>query len=220
LVAYREQVAQAKRKGFEDWEYWGRPVPGHGDPNARLVIIGLAPAAHGANRTGRMFTGDASARFLMRVLHQAGFASQPTSEHRQDGLALRDIYLTAALRCAPPKDRPLGDELANCSPYLEQELRLLSHVKVVLALGHVAFRAALQGLTRIYGVEGQHRFAHKHVYQLGSGAPRLVASYHPSPRNTLTGKLQEKDLIQLLQKIQQWLEPAKVSLYSGGSSEG
>src|SRR6266571_2722631 len=144
LVQYREEVARAKRRAFREWTYWGRPVPGFGDARAELMIIGLAPAAHGANRTGRMFTGDRSGEFLYRELYQAGFANQPTSTLRSDGLELRNCYITAALRCAPPQNKPLPKELRNCQPFLEQELQLLRRVRAVLVLGRIASDAYLR----------------------------------------------------------------------------
>ncbi|MSQ11630.1 MAG: uracil-DNA glycosylase [Dehalococcoidia bacterium] len=144
LVAYRQRVARTRKPQYQHWEYWGRPLPGFGDPAARLLIVGLAPAGHGGNRTGRVFTGDPSAAFLMRALHEAGFANQPTSEHREDGLRLRDAYIAAAVRCAPPENRPTSKEERNCLPYLVQELTLLPNVRVVLALGGIAFSASLR----------------------------------------------------------------------------
>jgi len=148
LVRYRQKLAREKKKQFMNWKYWGAPLPGFGDTDAELVIVGLAPAAHGGNRTGRMFTGDGSADFLMRALHAAGFASQPTSEHRRDGLRMRSAFMTAVVRCAPPRNKSLTSELANCSRYLDREFTLLSRVRVVLALGHVAFKGYLDHLRR------------------------------------------------------------------------
>src|ERR1700679_2222901 len=139
LVAYREQIARDKRRAYREWEYWGKPVPGFGDPHARVLILGLAPGAHGSNRTGRMFTGDESGNWLYRVLHRTGFASQPTSVSRADGLTLHDAYITAAARCAPPGNKPLPEELRNCRPFLEREIDALGEVKVVVALGKIAF---------------------------------------------------------------------------------
>lgn len=194
LVRHREYVARTKKREFREWEYWGRPVPGFGDPRAQLLIIGLAPAAHGANRTGRMFTGDGSGRWLIRALHRAGFASQPTSEHRDDGLQLRNAYLTAVVRCAPPENRPTPREIANCLGYLRQELALLSRVRVVVTLGHVAFTTYL-AVARGQGIVipvPRPKFEHgaSYAFTLSEGkAPLLIASYHPSRQNTQTGRL-------------------------------
>ncbi|WP_322800925.1 uracil-DNA glycosylase [Thermoflexus sp.] len=189
LVAYREAVARAKRRPFQDWDYWGRPVPGFGDPQARLLVVGLAPAAHGANRTGRMFTGDSSGDFLMAALYRAGFANQPTSTHREDGLVLRDVYLTAVVRCAPPGNRPSREELANCRPYLIRELQALPRIQVVVALGQIATEGVLAAL-RALGYDGPRpAFRHGGLYPLGAGWPVLITSYHPSRQNTQTGRL-------------------------------
>ncbi|MBX6350198.1 MAG: uracil-DNA glycosylase [Clostridia bacterium] len=192
LVAYREEVARRKRLLYRDWEYWGRPVPGFGDPRARLWVVGLAPAAHGANRTGRIFTGDASGDWLFRALHRAGFANQPTSERPGDGLRLRDCYVSAPVRCAPPGNRPLPEEFANCRPYLERELRLLRRLEVVVTLGRVSTEVMLR-LFRDLGhpVPRHVEFRHGEAHELGPGLPRLVTSYHPSRQNTQTGKLSE-----------------------------
>jgi len=184
LVEWREQVAREKKREFRDWEYWGRPVPSLGDLSARVLIVGLAPGAHGANRTGRMFTGDSSGRWLFRALHKAGFANQPTWERRDDGMILADCYITAAIHCAPPGNKPLPSEIANCNPFLREELAALSNLKVVIALGRIAFETYLK--TR--GVKPLPEFAHNRRYDL---EPLLVASYHPSRQNTNTGKLTE-----------------------------
>ena len=196
LVHYRENIARVKKREFQHWEYWGRPVPGFGDPRAELLIIGLAPAAHGANRTGRMFTGDGSGHWLMRALHRAGFASQPTSEHRDDGLQLHNAYLTAVVRCAPPDNRPTPRESANCTVYLQQELALLRQARVVVTLGQIAFSTYLR-LAQQLGVRlptPRPRFAHGVTYRLPPSPnvpPILIASYHPSRQNTQTGRLTE-----------------------------
>lgn len=184
LVAHRERIAREKKPAFRDWAYWGRPVPGFGDPDARLVLVGLAPGAHGSNRTGRMFTGDASGDWLYEALHRFGFANQPTSGHRDDGLALRDCYITAAARCAPPGNQPTPQELQNCRPYLAAELRLLWRVRVVLALGRVGHDAWL----RAAGWRERPAFAHGRATRLPDGTT-LLCSYHPSRQNTNTGKL-------------------------------
>jgi len=192
LVAYRERVGLEKKRAFRDETYWARPVPGFGDPDAWLLIVGLAPAAHGANRTGRMFTGDVpggAADFLMGALHRAGFANRPTSRARDDGLQLTDCFLTAVVRCAPPQNKPSAEEIRNCLPWLVRELELLPNVRVVLALGRVAFQGALSALA-LRGTKipnPKPRFAHGAVYELGTYT--LVASYHPSRQNTQTGRL-------------------------------
>ncbi len=198
LVAWREQVARDKRRAYRDWDYWGRPVPGFGDPAARLLIVGLAPAAHGANRTGRMFTGDQSGRWLYRALHRAGLATQPSWERADDGLALRDCYLTAACHCAPPANRPTRQELAACAGFLDAEFRLLANLRVVVGLGRIAFDAILRALARRGGrlPRPRPRFGHGVVHELapqqtGGKTLTLVGSYHPSQQNTNTGKLTE-----------------------------
>ncbi len=194
LVRHRETVARTKKREFSGWEYWGRPLPGFGDPHARLVIVGLAPAAHGGNRTGRMFTGDSSGQWLMRALHRAGFASQPTSERRDDGLILTDAYITATVRCPPPDNRPLPSEIANCAQYLRRELDVLTKVQVVAALGQIAFRGFL-ALARERGFAVPRpapHFAHGARVRLTAPDQRrllLLASYHPSRQNTQTGRL-------------------------------
>ena len=197
LVAWREEAARRKRAAFRDQEYWGRPVPGFGDPRARLLILGLAPAAHGANRTGRMFTGDGprgAGDFLMAALHRAGLASLPRSERRDDGLVLRGVYLTAVVRCAPPKNRPTREEIENCLPFLMEELRILSGLRAVLALGRIAFDGYLRALGKLGMAlpRPRPRFSHGAVYTFGKEVPALVASYHPSRQNTQTGRLTQE----------------------------
>ena len=189
LVEWREEVARVKRRAYREWTYWGRPVPGFGDPRARLVIVGLAPAAHGANRTGRIFTGDRSGDFLYAGLHRAGFANQPTSQHRDDGLALKDAYITSAARCAPPENKPLPEELANCGPFLDRELALLP-ARVFLALGAIGWNAALVALARTGMALPTPRpaFGHGAEIPLPSGQT-LVGCYHVSQQNTQTGRL-------------------------------
>lgn len=190
LVTYREAVARTKRRQFRDWTYWGRPVPGFGDPRARLFVLGLAPAAHGGNRTGRVFTGDRSGDWLYEALHAFGFANQPTSTHKEDGLRITDCYIAAVVRCAPPDNKPLPDEFETCRPFLMEELRLLNRVKVVVALGKIAFDHYLKAC-RSLGHELPKpalRFGHKVVYRLPWGVT-LIGSYHPSQRNTQTGFL-------------------------------
>ena len=192
-MEYRAEVGRVKRRAYRDWDYWAKPVPGFGDPRARLLLIGLAPGAHGANRTGRMFTGDSSGDFLYKALYATGFASQPTSVSRDDGLKLTDAYIGAAVRCAPPDNKPSTEEIRTCRPYLERELELLANLQVVVALGRVAFDVYL-GILRDQGkIERRSAFvfAHDQEYRTGAGSAVLIASYHPSQQNTSTGKLTE-----------------------------
>jgi len=207
LVRYREEVARTKRRAYRDSTYWGRPVPGFGDPRAELLIIGLAPGAHGANRTGRMFTGDRSGDFLYALLHRAGFASQPTSTSADDGLHLRNAYITAAARCAPPDNKPLPAEIANCSAYLEEELDLL-HPRAVLALGAIAFDTYIRLLLRRGQLVSRagYRFAHGAQFKLPGNLPRLFASYHPSQQNTQTGRLTPAMFASVLRRIRHTLQ--------------
>jgi uracil-DNA glycosylase len=190
LRAYCRKVARVRKREFKDWEYWGRPVPGFGDPRARLFVIGLAPAAHGGNRTGRVFTGDSSGDWLYEALHRFGFASQPTSVSRDDGLVLVDCYVSAAARCAPPGNKPTLREFDNCRPYLEAEIRLLRRVRVVVVLGRVAFENFLKaaGGREATGPSRRPAFAHGAEILLKDGRS-LVCSFHPSRRNTQTGLL-------------------------------
>ncbi len=225
LIRYCRKVAREKRRMYRDAKYWGKPLPSFGDPEAELLILGLAPAAHGGNRTGRMFTGDRSGDFLYRALYEAGFANQPESRHRDDGLELQGCYITAALRCAPPKNKPRPQELRNCQPYLEKELQLLKRVRAVLALGRIAFDAYLRlvsagrgGLCLPAGTQraplpeqqfpprSSFRFTHGASYKLPDGLPRLFASYHPSQQNTQTGKLTPEMMRKVLTDIRQFLK--------------
>jgi uracil-DNA glycosylase family 4 len=202
LVAWRQQVAREKRRAYMDWDYWGKPVPGFGDPRARLLIVGLAPGAHGSNRTGRMFTGDSSGETLYPALFRAGFANQSAARSREDGLQLKDAFITALARCAPPKNRPTAEEFDNCRPYLKREMELLQNVRVVLALGQLAF----DGIQRAWREEGHELarlpFVHGAWHQLGEDLPILAASYHPSRQNTNTGRLTEAMLDRVFQRIQ------------------
>jgi uracil-DNA glycosylase family 4 len=223
LVRYRETVARQKKREFHSQEYWGRGVPGFGDPGARLVVVGLAPAAHGSNRTGRVFTGDRSAAFLVRAFHTTGFANQPSSLRRGDGLRYRDLYLTAAVRCAPPDNRPTPEELGRCTQYLERELALLTNARSLLALGGLAWDASKRAVARVYRSEPvRTAFAHGAVAALGPGKPVLYASYHPSPQNTNTGKLTMEMLVGLLDHIRgSWSGPSthrRVPSAAGGAA--
>jgi uracil-DNA glycosylase family 4 len=192
LVEWREQVAAEKRRAFRAETYWGRPVPGFGDPEARLVVVGLAPAAHGANRTGRMFTGDRSGDFLYAALHRIGLASQAESRSKDDGLTLRGVWITAPCRCAPPENKPTPEELRNCQPWLDEELRLLTHARVYFALGKTGYDAVL-ALAKRHGKVDAPKFGHGVSATIpdprGSGEAKLFASYHVSQQNTQTGKL-------------------------------
>lgn len=201
LVAHCRQIAERKRRAYRDWEYWGKPVPGFGDPRARLLVIGLAPAAHGGNRTGRVFTGDSSGDLLFDTLFRTGFSNQPQSVSRDDGLRLRGAYVTAAARCAPPGNKPLPEEFRNCREYLEREMDLLRHVRVVVALGRIAFDAYLSILQERGQIvrRSQFRFAHGVVHELPPPLPSLIASYHPSRQNTQTGKLTPKMFLRVFE---------------------
>jgi uracil-DNA glycosylase len=201
LVAYREQVAREKRRAYREWEYWGKPVPGFGDPQARVLIMGLAPGAHGSNRTGRPFTGDASGNFMYPVLYETGFANQPTAIDRNDGLRLKSLYITAAVRCAPPENKPLPSELAECSYFLDRELCGLKEVKVVVALGKIGFDAYLNYAKRrgVITRRTPYVFQHGVHYELPDGRA-LLASYHPSQQNTQTGKLTRKMFVDIFKR--------------------
>ena len=199
LVSHREAVALQKRRAYQEWDYWGRPVPSFGDPAARLLIVGLAPGAHGANRTGRMFTGDSSGDFLYKALFNSGFGSQPTSTDRDDGLRLVDAYITAPVRCAPPGNKPTREEFRACRTFLEQEVDLLPNVRVVVALGRLALDSYLtvwldRGLIRR---RSDYPFSHGVHHRLPPGLPALLCSYHPSRQNTQTGLL----TMQMLQSV-------------------
>jgi len=217
LVAHRERMAREKRRAYREWTYWGKPVPGFGDPRAQLLLLGLAPGAHGSNRTGRMFTGDRSGDFLYTALYKAGFANQPSASHLQDGLRLSNAYITAAGRCAPPDNKPLPKELANCRGYLERELAIV-RPKVVLALGKIAWDTYL-GVLKSQGMipsRSQWSFAHGAEAQLPNGV-RLVGVYHPSQQNTQTGKVTLAMYAKVLRKIVAYL---RRSVELGGDRHG
>jgi uracil-DNA glycosylase len=206
LVEYREKVAREKRRAYRDWEYWGRGVPGFGDPHAKLLILGLAPAAHGGNRTGRVFTGDRSGDFLFKALYEARFANQPTSVRRDDGLQLRNAYVAAAARCAPPDNKPLPSEIENCRYYLERELEILQP-KAILALGKIAWDAYLDLLKSESKIASRasYKFGHGAEVEIAHDLPRLFGVYHPSQQNTQTGRVTEEMYAQVLRRIRKFL---------------
>jgi uracil-DNA glycosylase family 4 len=208
LVSYREKVAQEKRRAFREWAYWGKPVAGFGDSHAQLLVLGLAPAAHGANRTGRMFTGDRSGDFLYAALHKAGFANQPTSLHRDDGLQLKNAYITATCRCAPPDNKPLPQEIATCRGYLEREMEILKP-KAILALGKIAWDGYLEILKQrgVIASRAPYKFAHGAEAEVARGAPRLFGVYHPSQQNTQTGRVTPAMYATVLRRVRSFLEP-------------
>jgi len=207
LVKHREKVAREKRRAYREWEYWGRPVPGFGDSHAQLLILGLAPAAHGANRTGRMFTGDRSGDFLYAALHKAGFANQPTSLRRDDGLQLENAYITATCRCAPPNNKPLPKEILNCRNYLVREMEMLQP-KAILALGKIAWDGYLEILKQrgVIPSRALHKFAHGAEAEVAPGTPRLFGVYHPSQQNTQTGRVTPAMYASVLRRIRLFLE--------------
>jgi uracil-DNA glycosylase family 4 len=207
LVGYREEIGRLKRREFRDWTYWARPVPGFGDPNARILIVGLAPAAHGGNRTGRVFTGDRSGDWLYEALYTFGFANQPHSKHRDDGLRLTDCYIAAAVRCAPPDNKPLPEEFRNCRRYLLEELRLLRRLRVVVALGKIAFDQYLKACAELGQTSPKPvpQFSHGATYRLPNGVT-LLGSYHPSQQNTFTGKLTRPMFHGVFKKARRLLE--------------
>ncbi len=204
LVLYRRDVAEKKRRAFLQWNYWGKPVPSFGDPSARILILGLAPGAHGSNRTGRMFTGDRSGDFLYRSLYRSGFASQPESTAADDGLHLSDVWITAAGHCAPPDNKPAPAELRNCRPYLERELELLKNLRLVVVLGKIALDTYL-GILKEHGRidrMSRFRFGHNVFYDL---EPALLCSYHPSQQNTSTGKLTQEMLDAIFERAAEFI---------------
>ena len=209
LVEHRERIGETKRASYKDWDYWARPVPSFGDPASPLMVLGLAPAAHGGNRTGRVFTGDASATFLVNAMYQAGLANQPLSDNREDGLEYTGAYVCAAVRCVPPGDRPTPEEQRTCLPYLAREMRTLPNLRVVLALGQIAFQAALRAMEELGVEKPRAKFGHGAVYNLDAAAPLLVGCYHPSPRNTNTGRLKMEQLVETLKMAKALAEERK-----------
>lgn len=207
LVRYREKVAREKRRAYREWAYWGKPVPGFGGADAQLLILGLAPAAHGANRTGRMFTGDRSGDFLYAALHKAGFANQPSSVHREDGLQLKNAYIAATCRCAPPENKPLPREILNCRNYLEREIEILKP-KAILALGKIGWDAYLDILKQqgMIASRALFKFAHGAEAEVAPGTPRLFGVYHPSQQNTQTGRVTPAMYAQVLARILRFLK--------------
>ncbi len=216
LIAYLQELSQHKPKRYREWDYWGNPLPSFGDPNARLLIVGLAPAAHGGNRTGRMFTGDRSGEWLFGTLHQFGFANQPNSLRRDDGFALSDCYITATIRCAPPANKPLPKEIENCRPYFLEELDLLKKINVIVPLGQIAFTQTLKSLKLVGFQVPSLPFGHGKIYELATdkvlrtpnSQPRtvtLVVTYHPSQQNTQTGKLTHPMFSEIFEKAQKRL---------------
>lgn len=207
LVRHREKMAREKRRAFRDWEYWGKPVPGFGDAQAQLLILGLAPAAHGANRTGRMFTGDRSGDFLYKALHKADFANQPISQHLDDGLQLKNAYITATCRCAPPDNKPLPREILNCRSYLEREMEILKP-RAILALGKIAWDGYLEILKQrgVIASRALYQFAHGAEAEVAPGTPRLFGVYHPSQQNTQTGRVTPAMYAKVFRRIRRFLE--------------
>lgn len=205
LMAHLREIERHRPKRFAEWAYWSKPLPSFGDPHARLLIVGLAPAAHGGNRTGRMFTGDRSGEWLFRTLHEFGFANRPDSTHRDDGFALEDCYITATIRCAPPKNKPLPEEIENCRPYFLREIDLLRDVKVIVPLGQIAFTQTVRSMRE----KGIHippiSFGHGRVYPLENGRV-LVTTYHPSQQNTQTGKLTRPMFHKIFRMVRKRLE--------------
>jgi uracil-DNA glycosylase len=208
------EIARVKRRAYRDWDYWAKPVPSFGDPAARLLIIGLAPGAHGANRTGRMFTGDRSGEFLYRSLYETGFASQAESIARGDGLVLRDAYITASARCAPPDNKPTPEELRNCRPFLEREIDALTNIRVVVALGALAFQSYLTILKDrgLIGARSGFVFGHGREHRTRAGQPVLISSYHPSQQNTSTGRLTAAMLREVFSRARELIHHRNPSL--------
>ncbi len=201
ITEFRKRIAKDKRKQFMDWSYWGQGVPGYGDHNAEILLIGLAPAAHGGNRTGRVFTGDKSAEFLVMCLHEVGLANQPNSDSLDDGLELNNTFMTPVLKCVPPQDKPTAEELKNCSSFFSREMDQLKNVKVILALGKIGFDGCLRYFRQFYNLKMKdYPFGHNVSYNLPNNI-LLMGSYHPSPRNVNTGRLNKEMMIDLLKSL-------------------
>ena len=217
LVEWREEVSRTKRKAYLDWDYWGKPVPGFGDQDARILILGLAPGAHGSNRTGRMFTGDSSGDFLYPALFKAGFANQPRSKYIDDGLQLNDVFITAVCRCVPPKNRPLKHEIINCRTFLLGELDLLKKLQGIVALGHIAFESCLEMLQNEYALNFEKRptFEHGKIIKVRRSPFWLLSSYHPSRQNTQTGRLTEKMFSEIWNKAAELQRNAGEDCFAG-----
>lgn len=207
LVKWREKIAHDKIKRYAEYEYWGKPCPGFGDQNAKLLLIGLAPAAHGGNRTGRLFTGDRSGDWLFRALYKSGFASQPSSTSRRDGMKLIDCYITATCRCAPPQNKLLPSEIHNCRPYLEEELRMLKHLRVIIGLGKIGFDSIVRSYERLGWsiINRKPKFGHNVEYRINDSVV-LLGSFHPSQQNTFTGRLTESMFDSIFQKAKTILD--------------
>lgn len=202
LVLFREKIAKEKRKSYMDWDYWGKAVPGYGNPNAKIMILGLAPAAHGGNRTGRVFTGDKSAEFLFKCLHHVGIANQANSDHRYDGLEI-NAYITAAVKCVPPGDKPTAEEKSKCINYLSNEFKLLKELKVVLGLGKIGFESCLKFVREAYSLKMKdYKFGHGVRYELPNGLV-LFGAFHPSPRNVNTGRLDFGMMVDFLKVVKE-----------------
>ena len=206
IVEFRQKVAKEKRKQFREWVYWGKPIPGFGDVEASLLILGLAPAAHGGNRTGRVFTGDKSAEFLVKCLYETGMTNQPNSDYLSDGLKMNNAFMTPVLKCVPPLDKPTAEELKNCSHFFEQELLTLSNVKIILGLGKIGFEAYLKYVRQNFPLKlKDYPFGHDKKYELPNGKT-LWGCYHPSPRNVNTGRVNSSMMIKLFNKVKEELE--------------
>ena len=205
LVQFREKIAIEKRKAYSNWEYWGKPVPGYGSEKAKIMILGLAPAAHGGNRTGRVFTGDRSAEFLFKCLHHVGLSNQANSDHRNDGLKL-DGYITAAVKCVPPGDKPTSEEKKNCEVFLNKEFKMLKNMKIVLGLGKIGFDSCLKYISKKYPIKMKdYKFGHGVRYEMPNKLI-LFGSFHPSPRNVNTGRLNFEMMVEFLEKIKSELK--------------